>query len=631
MPHKITIIEGRGIRAAPNSQIAAGKMKFKLLDSNNNPIPNSKIKFHVMYGGGYFIDQSIFLPEQQQMIETRTDSSGIVTSPEFKMGPDEGPNAILVQSFHASKEIILFGTYLYTQLILDPPLGPSDFQQISFSELDVSIKAVDKLGTPDEQPVQYLPLEAEVISGSATIETGFDRSHGNYLLKRTSAYARKGTIDLKIRFGRRTEQTKIRITPYWNRNIANFDLTFDVRSPGLGNPTPNGHLNEDAVGSVGTPIRIESNDGPGGTIISTSNPNVSPDYDLLISANEENIQPGNETVSLHPADTNSYVNDLTIFPLLKREKQSYEIKTRLPDFPDSGSVINRGDSTLDLQDGIPSKSTGAGLVYILIQNGGNLDRPHQIKVDVVERPIQYLGPNAITVNPTRIAITKFRPPSNYELVETKIKFKVRTSPFNSSVDDPTNPNLTPGEISKSRLGPWQDEFEEIIPGGQATIFRNVFFKSNSKNYDHHVEVTAKVTMKRIHPDGSVTFERDVDSRIKIRFAILRPRVLLTKKVGNNYEPVREPGIIPFTIRNRNGSQITNLPQNSKFYVELKCHDIGTTVAVPCELRTKDTKTITLKKLNKLTNIRYTVLILAMCTMIYIPEMFPLYEVLIMQK
>lgn len=212
MPYKFRIITRFNLRTAPSTKIPAGKINFLLLDSEDNPIPNEKIEFHVMYGGGSFIEYvqttlssgvTIQEPVRRQVIRGQTNSSGIIESPLFEMDPEEGPNAIMIQSANASLETIFFGTYENTRLEILEPL-PNELDKVTDTRFDVKIKAVDTSDPSNPQAVPNLPLEAEIFLGSATMEV--DGSHnGHYLLKRTvlSENIESGTLKFKVLLGRR--------------------------------------------------------------------------------------------------------------------------------------------------------------------------------------------------------------------------------------------------------------------------------------------------------------------------------------------------------------------------------------------------------------------------------------------
>lgn len=375
------------------------------------------------------------------------------------------------------------------------------------------------------------------------------------------------------------------VRPYWHRQIPAVEIPIQVRSLRIIDfkyPAPRQRSFEDKpLASLTPPIRYEVTDASDHTH-SYDSPDVDGIRDAFVYSEQPNTTISNRTIEIHPdAHASQYPNN-SVF-ILPTIEQNFETEIRLPDFPDTEKRRWTGNAKAELYDWrpVPPPSTPSGTSYVHIPYGGNHDADYQLKVAVVQGAIQYIGPNKISERPLKLKVTVLPPVTpNEEMVETKFIFKVRTTPFNSDIDDPSGSHgagsSPPGKISAYNMpqGWWLDQIEKTVSNQIGDHFIEVYFRTNERNFDHHIEVSTMVTKKTIHPGLPDDIHAPVTSGILIRGAILRPRLYFTHHVsGNYYEPITESGIIPITLQGRDGS-IPALPNDAKFLLNCDVITLG---------------------------------------------------------
>ncbi len=179
------------------------------------------------------------------------------------------------------------------------------------------------------------------------------------------------------------------------------------------------------------------------------------------------------------------------------------------------------------------------------------------------------------------------------MIEARFRFKVRTTPGNSSIDDTTNPSVTAGLISQPGTGAWTDEVTITLDGMPGSRDIGVLFKSNSENRDHIIEVTAEVTMEDEDANGNI-IQFDEASTILVRAAIFAPRLYFSRLDGPDFVPVAHEAIRPVSLMDRSGTQAPPSVDET-FYVELRCHDVGP--SIDCYVRTPGRRTISLHQVS----------------------------------
>ena len=581
LPYSILVARGGGLRAAPGVELRAGDLRFRLVDHAGAAVPNAPIEFQAGFGGGEVrrVNPTFGFVERATSIRLTTDSAGEVDAPRFALGPRPGPQALFVQADHAHLEHIVAADYSSTVIEIVSPL-PADRKGVCGGVFRAEFRAVDR-GYHD-LPVPDLPVEIDLETGSGLINT-LDGSPGVYDLRRTSP---DGLVAITGNFGRRAEPLSWRVSAYRDPGITAARLTYDLRPPSL-LPYSELLVRRAPVGSV--PIPLRSN-------VSDSEDRVLDVTDRDLTGVVVRVEERQGRVDVHPP-TGGEQDPTSSFTWTSDQPTPYQLVARLPDYPDEPRTTHSGELPAELRDGVPAP-TSAGLLatgfrgYVQLAGGGNRDDGHYLAADLIAGTVQYVGPNATSGPITaRVVVSPFNPP--HRLVEARVKFKVRMTPYNSVVDDPGSGSTTriPGAVGPTSAGPWGDELTLTVPGQPGPHDLTVFFRSNERNHDHLVDVTCEVTMEDEDSNGNLV-QFDEDGELLLRASLPRPRLYLARQEGPDVVPLDEPGVLPVSVQDAAGAYVPP-PLRSAFFVELRAHDLG--ASVQCTVRAGTQRRITLTR------------------------------------
>lgn len=578
MPHRLIRQGGAAGPAAPGARLDQGSHRFVLTDNSRAVVAGAQIELSVAFGGGAFlVSDGTGVEIRSHFVEAVTDQQGVVSLPPFVPGPVEGPNGITVQSRFATLEMVIPGSFENTQLRVISPL-PADRDVVAGQDIDVRIVAEDTGN--QNAPVRGLPIEVEITRGGAIFDAG-GGTPGCYGIMITSD---SGELTIPLSLARRAEAVNVLFVPLWERSVQQLELALNVRSPALLSYTQP-ILTTTPLWSLSEPIRPEVSNSQDATI--------SPDDDLingiLIHAEEsgrrgELIPP----VSVFRRRVASFFN----YP---GATGPYQVRARLPDYPDTPSLTHPGTIEDPMVGGVPQTLTPGplGRDFVHSYGGGNRDPNHLFGAQLIGAYHQYLGPQADTQGPMQVRVTVDPPVGARKLIEARFRFKVRTTPNNSSIDDPSNPDITAGTIAEPGSTIWGDEVTIALAGNPGQQDIGVLFRSNAQNRDHMIEMTADVTMEDEDANGNLR-RWDANSTILLRAAVLQPRLYLSVDDGTDIVPLLEEGVRPVTLIERDGSQRSQ-SQNDAFFVELRCHDVG--AQIECEVRTPRLARIQLERIS----------------------------------
>jgi RHS repeat-associated protein len=556
----IALIRGSTLRAAPGVLLPSGKMAVVAKDERGRPVPAAELECHVLFGGGRIIDPLTSAPAA--VVRGVADGNGEWDLPQIQVGPEAGPNRLLVQSLHASLPVDIVGDWRIAQLVFLSP-APNTEVVASWS-VDVEARAIDtlhNLGIPD------LPLEIEVLSGQATFAASANGASAPVGLRRTGP---DGGLRFSLETGWRHEAITMRLTPYLHRAIPAATLGLRIRTPSLLTYRTSGGTPTSQLGSLPVPFRnaVSRN----GTLPTSANPDADLQYRFAISRTEG-------TVKLHPTYAAQYIQEWSWFPE-PTGPGLVRAYLRLPDHPDTAELAEEWSIVGSPHDGSPRVTTtpAGGVNYVQSTGGGDRDRGSLVQVKLTGPLVQYVGPNAVSPEKIDISCT-FLPPlaafPTRRIIEARIRSKVRVSPYNSSIDNGAAPTVTAGRIGPTRNGPWSDEITtRLSPGGTATR-PTFYFMGSSQNDDHHVEITAAVTLEELDANGNVR-RWDQDAAILLRAAFMRPRLNFVRMRGPDPVPILEESIRPVVAEDAAGQSLALAPDD-EFRLELLAHDLGASI------------------------------------------------------
>lgn len=623
MAASFEIIGNQKLIAAPGVELEAGVVRLRALDAAGHPADGQLVHFNVLYGGVRFIDGV----ERVTAIEVSTSASGEVDLPPLLTGPEEGVQAIVAQTPHASLEVLIRATHDVTHLLCASAV-PVMWSRPN-PPLRVTIEAVAKTPVPgggqQDRPVQGLAVEVEVTSSAATIQVQGGRlsppgamssstaTCGHYDLRRTG-FDGKMMIEVNTFDSRNFPAgvevpCTLRVTPYWHRQVVPLEVEIPLKplhllnfcakdSGGLLLPRM---LHDSSTRSIIEPLRFALKKGPTPADDGVNN---------LFVCTE--LEEGEGEV--HPSVTADLPATGTFFswpswpvpatPGTPPQTRRLEVKPFCPDFPDlpRQGFMGEGwpaDIIIPMEGG-PVRSHGENdpTRYDFLSGGGDEDSEHLLRAHWLDdRAVRYLGPNARTERsrPLRLRVevagARSDPSSSGDqlrVASAEVTFKLRTAPITSVVDDPTNERTIPGKLSKTGDLPFADHITYELPPNHSTTTvehdLEAHFFSNGANLDHHIEVTASVVVERVEANSNVSIEYQGPSELLLRAAVLRPRLYFTRPEGPDHVPIKESGIRPQTLLGRQGRQ-RNPSTGGTFAVELRCHDVGD--EVPCELVERD--------------------------------------------
>ncbi len=579
MKFRIETITGAALRPAPMATLEKGALQFRLVDASGAAVAGASIQFHLGFGGGQLLiqDPSVTFPSKitSPIVETQTDADGKVDSPEWVLGPEASPNALIVQSDHAIHRQVLHSDISQIRIVFDSPL-PADREVLADDDTEVLLRVVD--AGRGNKPIPNYPLELEVVSGASTFLINHE-AWGHYDIRRT---LEDGTLRVDLRPSRRDEIVTLRARSYLHA-AAPTDLRLTMRTPTL---LSWGGASIPAIGtgSVLEPIRFEVSD--------SQDMVLSPDDNFVYGPMVHAKEPGGR-LELEPPITGG-VREVANFMAHSVQPGPYRVELSMPDFPDSNHYFLSGQTNAPHNGQVPATSSLGTLssgfgTYISATGGGDNDAVHQLQTSVQSGAIQYLGPNA-TSGPIALNVSVQTPPAaGYpRLVEARFRFKLRLSPYNSTVDDPNaGADFVSGTLSENSTGPGADEVEITIPGNPGPQVAQVFFLSNEFNHDQMVEITAEATMEDLDSNGNL-IRYDEDTALLSQVAILRPRMYFSSEQSGDIKPILGEGIRPVTLYNPDGTEQAPDPAR-KFFVELRCHDVGQEIECFVQNRTRRVK------------------------------------------
>ncbi|HJR35116.1 MAG TPA: DUF6531 domain-containing protein, partial [Gemmatimonadales bacterium] len=250
---------------------------------------------------------------------------------------------------------------------------------------------------------------------------------------------------------------------------------------------------------------------------------------------------------------------------------------RLPDHPESQELSEEWNVVATPFDGPPPQVTGGPGVYVHTQFGGSRDRDSMLEARLADPLVQFTGPNAVAPRPIRISPRYLAPPlgnPSRRLIEARFRCKVRTSPWSSAVDDPSAASIVPGTVGPSASGPWGDELTITAGPGATTAATSIYFKSPPGNWDHHVEITAEVTLEEVINGNPVRW--DQGTTLMLRAGYMRPRLNFVRKSGSDWVAILEESVRPAELQDAAGNPVPPRPDD-EFRLELLGQDLGPTV------------------------------------------------------
>jgi hypothetical protein len=275
----------------------------------------------------------------------------------------------------------------------------------------------------------------------------------------------------------------------------------------------------------------------------------------------------------------------------------------LPDDPDDQPPHTINQPTVDEYAGPPVAVTYAPQ-YIESLNGGVRDNHpmtgHGVEIVNPQNDVQHIGPDTESRNPFTFELQLSPLPDPRDtLVKVDFLCKVRVTPANSTLDDPSSDkDNVPGGVAAQKGGPYKDSVTITLdcvaiaaasasptPGGGSTtsappshggapgtVSPNLFqlyFKSSKQDRDGVVEVTAVATIKRNL--GFSSYDYTAKTTLLARAFFPRPRVSFTSKQGSDYVPIDDRGIIPVATIDDDGSIIAHSIEH-EIYLEYRTDD-----------------------------------------------------------
>ncbi|MCB9761611.1 MAG: RHS repeat protein [Alphaproteobacteria bacterium] len=688
MPYRFHKVSGNDLKGAPGLGRPEGAAVFQLLDPDGSPVTGEPVEFHVLDGGVQLFANSvigsgataILTPMPAEVVRSVTaldakgnavvaplvtDGEGKVSLPRFAYPPEAGAGTLLVRSAQASLEELVIATWSGVVLRLLSPAQP-DPERVAGTSLDLKVSAVDQLN--GDAPVAGLPLEIEVTEGGAELRTSLGPP-GHYDVQRT-AYT--GRIQVQVTLSCRAETTRIRVQPYWHREIGRIEVQLTARAPRLRDFLAGSHtLGATPVLSVADPLRWEVSDSPdaafsaddrdiddvvvlarseqdfveihppqaesgfanhsflvwpdtalatptapatstptgtrggtttgtGGTTTggsgprgttTTGNPAPGPGRPTVLTGTTRGsggkVATGSGTTTggrtpptgtgttapnpVVPTPTTPSTSNTTTGP-----SERYDLRAWLPDYPDAEQLDVLGTVWDPLSNGgLVREFAGSPGVYARTGGGGDEDTDNKLRVRLQEGGLQYRGPSQVS---KRIRLGFEVLDATYgsdreRVVEVRFKLKCRATPHNTRQDDPTaNPWTASGGVSESVSGPWEDALEVTRAGLSPGPYHLDFHaRSNARNFDELVDITARVKVERLDEDGAVIDVVERATEIHVRCAGLRPRLSLVRQHGADFVPMEEGAVLPVTVFDRTG-RFTRPPGDRAFFVELRCHD-----------------------------------------------------------
>lgn len=661
MTHLIQVTDTLADPIAPNVVLPAGRLGYRLVDGAGQGLPGVAVQLHVLYGGARLRmpHPSLSFTVEQAMVELTTDASGNISSPEIVVGPDEEPFALLVQTRFAHLEHRLLARYGNVDFkVVSPAQG--DRKLLAGTSFECRVSARDSRhdlpipGLPIDfeivaggatMRVSGVPANWNVRrtggNGETAVTVDLSRRTETVEVRAMGYWLRNLThsITVEARSPRLHELSHLSIPRFhpveviepfrfrasdseddvfaspdapvkglfaaleteddqvidvhppvagvWSRTKS-FQLlalpgtggatTTTGRTPTGGGTTTGGRTS--AGGTTGTPLRRTASTGgatatlPPRTHVATPTPG------------------GTTTPRPHrPAPTTT---GGTSAP--PPQPEPYTVSLRLPDYPDTDPLEAQGDVVDPHRGSVPTVSAPANDAYVRTIGGGNEDEYHHLTARLTEGALQYVGPNANSER-IRVEVDILPPAGKRRLIEARFKVKVRTTPMNSSIDDPANTEQTPGKVAKypGTTGT-HDELELAVTASSGTHHLDFFFHANALNLDHVIDITAEVTMEDEDPNDPNLLVTEVeDSTIQLRAGVLQPRLLFVQRDGADFVPVKEAGIRTFTPQDRSGNP-TGPPADAVYYLELRAHS-GLASPVACELSCGATVPVDLTRRN----------------------------------
>lgn len=593
---KLIVIAGATISASPRLVLPSGTIKLLALDSNGLPASPNLIEAHVLEGGGSFPDNN---PRSngRRSRTTLTHISGLISLPEFRLGPHTGPNRILVQTETGQVEIVVMGSFTNVVLECVNPVGGMAGATCR-STVDYTLRVTDYIypgaAIPDT------PIELYFASGGGWIlgpRANFQRA---VLLTTDTSGRLYVTLQVSSR-----EETSILVASLSGSPVAELSIYANARRPRLlsaETPGRNEDQGRSATGWLAALARLDTQDTPADRRLWTIN--YLHDIEVLAEATSGSAQLYPQPLTAGaPIESSGGIargwTDANSIFIRPKAPGSFGYKFWLPDYPDDEvrTIAGTAEDRFPGQVPFTSVPDPSHNTFIETSLGGVFDAIHGVEISLRSGDVQIVGPNAVSSEPFTFALIP-HPPTNPDdrLREIHVRCKVRMTADSSIIDDPGSgrPDNVPGTINTApQAGGADEQLIVITVGATGSNVVKLWFCSNDFNYDHFVEVTAKALIQR--PDGAGGFVTVLENTsILGRAAFYRPRMSITRKAGADFTAVKDEALVPVRIVDSSGAAVP-IPDKREFYVEFRCHDLGASVAADISASNTGRKTITLDR------------------------------------
>ena len=580
----MTVTTGASLQATPGLRLPPGSVKVRVLDGGR-PAAGVPIVIHVVEGGAIFPAGSLSNQWPTSSLVVRTDAAGDAMLPELQLGHEPVANRLLFQGDHASAVVSVVTSYNQTQILCTNPTSAAT-AGLCRDIVAYQLRVEDQ-GFPGA-PVEGIAVEVEILSGGGWLLLGNDLSRA--ALFETQA----GAVLVTHELSSREEQTILRASLPFAPAVLPLSLTSSAHRPRLlsaGTASRVDRLDTNANGRLSKMVRLDTVDATADVAL------WGPPYVQGIEVLAREKAGGGATVEPEVVsagvrmDWQGAASFAVRTPYRSLGAFDVQYELWLPDYPDDPVRTEVVPSQDDYQGGTvtTNQPDPTHLTFIQSNDGGTRDDTHGMRIAGVVGDVQYVGPDASSPRPFEFDLVAYPlpDPTRQRLKKSQVRIKVRMSPDNSVDDDPSSPpGNVPGTIGTTPAG---GSPEIVSPGpqsaGQSTHY-TVWFRSNPQNFDHFLEVTAKVTISE--DSGGTWVDTDYDTTLLVRALFPRPRLRFARKAGPGFVPIDDTAVLPATVVDDAGTVVAADPR-SEVFVELRCHDIGpaVTVSVTAGGNTKD--------------------------------------------